>query len=176
MVAERGLRGGSRGGQGGVNCSGRSALGCGRCVHTDPTHAQPPVKTQPSLSHAAPLPRDGGRAGEEERLGGAGPRLPGNRRAPANWRLVARIGSRKGVGRAEAEGGCAPPLEPAPARRQCVGSAGARLGAAGGGGPAAGRNGGPARDTSPAIATAPPHPARPDWPGRAPGPRLQRRR
>lgn len=168
------------GGQGGVNSSGHSALGCGRCAHTDPTHAQPPVKTQPSLSHAAPLPRARGRAGEAGRCGGrGGAATPGQPPALANRRLAARIGSRPGAGRAAAEADCAPPPEPAPARRQRVGSAGARLGAAGGaggGGPAAGRSWGPARDTSPALATAPPHPARPDWPGRGPGPRLQRRR
>ena len=41
-----------------------SALHCSRSAHTGPAHALPPVKTQPSLSHAAPLPRALGRAGE----------------------------------------------------------------------------------------------------------------
>lgn len=93
----------------------------------------------------------------------AGPRLLGNSGLRPIGASQRGLAAAQGAGRAEAEAGCAPPPEPAPARRQCVGSAGARLGAAGGaggGGPAAGRSWGPARDTSPALATAPPHPAR----------------
>lgn len=178
MVAERGLRGGSRGGQGGVNCSGRSALGCGRCVHTDPTHAQSPVKTQPSLSHAAPLPMDRGRAGKAERLGQG--RGHGSRVTACPGQLAPRCADWQphGGGTSGGRGWLlpAPGARPCPAavRRLRRSSAGGRGRRWAGGGQKWGA--GPGHQPGDSHRPAQPHPARPDWPGRVPGPRLQRRR